>query len=67
LIHSATVAVDVVVFADTVADRFAFDLLDLPFIHSSTAPNRASISSISAYFGSSCGFKSNGNTDLLPF
>jgi len=49
------------------AFRFAFDLFYLPFIHSSTAPKRAKIFSTSTGWGFSCGFKSNGNTYLLPF
>jgi hypothetical protein len=66
-IHSGLTVVGPGVFADTAADRFAFDLFYLPFIHSSTAPNRAKISFISACLGSSWGFTSNGSTCLLPF
>jgi len=53
-------------FVVAAALRFAFDLLDFAFIHSSTAPNRASKSFISTGSGSLCGVTSNGYTLLLP-
>jgi len=67
LIHSMlVVATGPATVAVAPALRFAFDLLDLPFIHSSTAANLAAKSFVSTGFGSSCNFTSNGVTVLLP-
>ena len=61
LTDSIAVGVAVVAMAAAGATfRFAFDLFDFAFIHSSTAPKRANNSSIFTGSGSLCGVTSKG-------
>jgi len=64
VVATVSVAIDAVVVALLV--RFAFDLLDLAFIHSSTAVNRAAKSLVSIGAGLTRGFISKSYTMRFP-